>query len=95
MQALAVLAGSGLTAARDYGYLLVVMRPDLLLPLAEFKRDLSALIARVRAVPCQPGVAEIRVPSERAFRERARRMREGIEIDLAVREALLALARRM
>ncbi len=94
MQALAVLAGSGLSPARDYGYLLVVMRPDLLLPLAEFKRELSALIARVRAVPCQPGVAEIRVPSERAFRERARRKVEGIEIDLAVQEALLALARR-
>ncbi len=94
MQALAVLAGSGLSAARDYGYLLVVMRPDLLLPLAEFKRELSAMIARVRAVPRLPGVAEIRVPSERAFRERARRMVEGIEIDLAVQEALLALARR-
>lgn len=94
MQALAVLAGSGLSPARDYGYLLVVMRPDLLLPLADFKRELSALIARVRAVPCQPGAAEIRVPSERAFRERARRLREGIEIDVAVREALLALARR-
>ena len=92
MQALAVLAGSGMSPARDYGYLLVVMRPDLLLPLADFKRELSALIARIRAVPCRPGVTGIRVPSERAFRERERRRVEGIEIDLAVQEALLALA---
>ena len=92
MQALAVLAGSGLNPAKDYGYLLVVIRPDLLLPLADFKRELSALMARIKAVPRQPGVDQIRLPSERAFRERARRRREGIEIDQTVRDALMALA---
>ncbi len=92
MQALAVLAGAGLSPAKDYGYLLVVMRPDLLLPLADFKRDLSALMARIKATPRQPGVDQIRLPSERAFLERARRRREGIEIDQTVRDALMALA---
>ena len=94
LQALGVLAGSGRNAAKDYGYLLVVMRPDLLLPLADFKRELSALMARIKATPRQPGVDAIRLPSERAFRERERRRVAGIEIDVAVQAALLALAQR-
>jgi len=38
-----------------------------------------------------PGVEEIRIPSERAFRERTRRRVEGIVIDRAVIAALEAL----
>lgn len=91
MQALGVLAGSGLNAAKDYGYLLIAMRPDLLLPLQEFKQELSATLARIKATPRQPGVEEIRLPSERAFGERKRRVVEGIEIDRKVHQALLAL----
>ena len=94
MQALGVLAGSGFNAAKDYGYLLVVMRPDLLLPLDQFKRELSATLARIKAVPRQAGVDEIRIPSERAFRERERAMREGLAIDRVVHDALTALAAR-
>ena len=94
MQALGVLAGSGFNAAKDYGYLLVVMRPDLLLPLDQFKRELSATLARIKAVPRQAGVDQIRLPSERAFRERERALREGIAIDRVVHDALLALASR-
>ena len=60
-------------------------------PLEEFKRDLTAMLARVKATPRQPGVDEIRLPSERAFRERARNLREGIVIDRKIYDALLAL----
>ena len=91
MQALGVLAGSGLNAAKDYGYLLVVIRPDLLVPLETFKNDLSELIRRVKATPRQPGVDEIRIPSERAFRQRARGLKEGIEIDERILDQLEAL----
>ena len=92
MQALGVLAGSGLNAAMDYGYLVIAFRPDLLLPLDDFKRDLTAMLARIKAVPRQPGVDEIRLPSERAFREREMRRLSGIEIDRAIHDALVALA---
>lgn len=94
MQALGVLAGSGLNAAKDYGYLLMVMRPDLLLPLQDFKRDLTATMERIKNAPRQPGVAEIRLPSERSFRERERSKREGVAIDASIHEALVALTRK-
>ena len=91
MQALGVLAGSGLGDDKTYGYLMMAIKPDLLLPLDDFRRDMSEMLARVKATPRQPGVDEIRLPSERAFRERARSLREGIEIDRKIYDALLAL----
>ena len=92
VQALGVLAGSVLDVERDNGYLFIVFKPDLLQPLAEFKRGMTALIERVKATPRQPGLAEIRIPSEHAFRHRARALVEGIEIDSLVRDALQKLA---
>jgi len=91
MAALGVAAGSGADSAHA-GYLMIAMRPDLLLPLEEYRRELSLVIGRIRSVPRQPGVAAIRIPSERAFAERRRRRVEGIEIDRAVLEALQAAA---
>lgn len=94
MQALGVLAGSGLNVAKDYGYLIIAMRPDLLLPLTDFKRDLSELLARIKAVPRQSGVSDIRLPSEASFRARERALREGIRIDRIVHTRLLGLGER-
>jgi len=91
MQSLGVLAGSATDVERNYGYFIIALRPDLMVPLEEFKRDQAEMLARVKATPRQPGVDEIRLPSERSFRERARHLREGIVIDRAIRDALLAL----
>jgi L-2-hydroxycarboxylate dehydrogenase (NAD+) len=55
---------------------------------------MSEMIAKVKATPRQPGVDEIRLPGERAMRERARLTREGLEIDRKIYEALLAVPRR-
>jgi LDH2 family malate/lactate/ureidoglycolate dehydrogenase len=49
---------------------------------------LSATLARIKATPRQPGVTEIRIPSERAFAARAANRRSGIEIDAEVYEHL-------
>ena len=91
MQALGVLAGSGLGDDKTYGYLIITVKPDLMVPLDDFKRDMSGMLARVKATPRQPGVDEIRLPGERAFRERAHHQRDGIEIDRAIYDTLLAL----
>ena len=91
MQAFGIVAGSGLGDDKTYGYLIMAIRPDTLVPLDDFRRDMSAMLARVKATARQPGVDEIRIPSERSFRERARALREGIEIDRKIYEALKAV----
>jgi L-2-hydroxycarboxylate dehydrogenase (NAD+) len=93
VQALGVLAGSTITPGGEDGYLFVVFKPDLLVPLADFKREVTALIDRIKSVPTAPGVAEIRIPGERAFESRERLLREGIDVDRLVYDALAALAR--
>ena len=49
------------------------------------------MVERIKATPRQPGVDEIRIPSERAFRERERRRVEGIVLERKVVAALQAL----
>ncbi len=93
MQALGVLAGSGSDVEKSYGYLMIAMKPDLLVPLEEFRRDMTAMIDRIKATPRAAGVEEIRIPSERAFREREANRVEGIEIDRHIYDQLAALAR--
>lgn len=92
--AFGVFAGSGTDYEKSHGYLVMAIKPDLLVPLADYKRDMSEMLARIKATPRQQGVDEIRIPSERAFRERARRMCEGIEMDLKIYDALRSLPRR-
>ena len=76
------------------GYLFIAFKPDLFVPLEDYRRALAADIATVKGTPRQAGVDEIRIPGERAYRERARREREGLEIDRRIHDALIALAER-
>jgi LDH2 family malate/lactate/ureidoglycolate dehydrogenase len=92
VQAFGLLGGAALVPGNDDGYVFIAFRPDLLVPLADLKRELAALIARVKAVPRQPGVAEIRIPGEQSARNRERLAREGLTIDRLVFERLNALA---
>ncbi len=92
VQAFGVLGGAGMVAGAEDGYLFIAFRPDLLVPLDEVKREVSALIARVKAIPRAEGVAEIRIPGENSARSRARLAHEGIEIDGLVHDALHRLA---
>jgi LDH2 family malate/lactate/ureidoglycolate dehydrogenase len=91
IQALGIVAGSGLDSERDNGCLLLVFDPAMLAPKDDIKHQLSEFVARVKNTPCRPGVAAIRIPSERAFLSRARLLTEGIEIDRPVYDALRAL----
>ena len=86
VQALGLLAGSG---AQGYGFLFIAINPAMMLP--DFEAQMSELVTRIKATPRQPGVDEIRVPSERAFREREIRRVEGIVLDRKVVDALNAL----
>ena len=63
-----------------------------LFKLEDYRRALAAEIAAIKATPRQDGVDEIRIPGERAYRDRARLAREGLEIDRRIRDALIQLA---
>jgi len=89
--ALGVLC-TAVPAEESTGYLFIAFKPDLFVPLEDYRRALAAEIAAIKATPLQEGVAEIRIPGERGYRERARLSREGIEIDQRIHDALAALA---
>ena len=91
IQALGLLAGAALPRGdvQDYGFLFIAIDPTIMLP--DFEAQFSELIARIKATPRQPGVDEIRIPSERAFREREQRRVEGIVLDRKVVDALHVL----
>jgi LDH2 family malate/lactate/ureidoglycolate dehydrogenase len=93
VQSLGLLAGSALAKGQvsDYGFLFWVMDPQLMLPGGEFKAQMAELVQFIKSTPKRPGVDEIRIPSERAYRERERRRAEGLVYDRKVIDSLNAL----
>jgi LDH2 family malate/lactate/ureidoglycolate dehydrogenase len=97
VQALGLLAGAMIPRGRpqDYGFLFLVVDPGAMLPgnigLDPFAVQMAELIKAIQDTPRREGIDEIRIPSQRAFRERERRRAEGILIDNAVINALNAL----
>jgi L-2-hydroxycarboxylate dehydrogenase (NAD+) len=89
--ALGVVCGGAAGPEHD-GYLFIAFEPDLFMPVEDYRGALTAEIAAIKATPRQDGVEEIRIPGERAYRERARLTREGIEIDRRIHDALIGLA---
>jgi LDH2 family malate/lactate/ureidoglycolate dehydrogenase len=94
IQAMCLLAGAALprNQVQDYGFLFVVFDPELLIPADQFKSHVEELIQRVKATPLRPGHSEILIPSERAFREREKRRKEGLTLAHPVYERLVAMA---
>lgn len=94
IQALGLLCGATRPRGQvqDYGFLFLAIDPAIMLPVAQLKREVSELVERMRATPPAPGADAVRIPSERAFAERARRIAaDCIEIGREVHERLLAL----
>jgi LDH2 family malate/lactate/ureidoglycolate dehydrogenase len=92
IQALGVLGGAGMIEGAGDGYLFIAFRPDLLIPLEQCKREVAALIERVKAVPRALGVKEIRIPGENSARNRERLSKEGLDIDQLVYDELHRMA---
>ena len=90
IQALGLLGGARMRNGdvTDFGHLMIAFDPQLLMPAGQFNLELDELLAKVRSLPRQPGVAEIRIPSERGFREREIRRRQGILVNKRVVERL-------
>ena len=81
-----LLAGAFVGAAavpaerRDYGLFMLAMRPDLFAPREHYEAGVREVVRRIKSVKRMAGRTEVLIPGERAFRERDRRLREGIEI---------------
>jgi LDH2 family malate/lactate/ureidoglycolate dehydrogenase len=90
IQALGLMAGSRLRSGDvcDFGYLLIAFDPGLFMPAEQFTSELEELLIKIKSLPRQPGVAEIRIPSERGFREREIRRQQGILVNKRVVERL-------
>ncbi len=93
VQALGLLGGAAFATGKvqDYAFLFIAIDPKLMLPGGEFAGQMDELVTNIKATPRRPGVAEIRIPSERAFREREQRKQEGILVDRKVVDSLRAL----
>ena len=94
VRALGTLCEPDLDVQKIFGYITIAFKPDLLVPLEKFRSDLTAVIEEVKATPRQEGVSEIRIPGERAYRDRERLLKEGIEIDRRIYDALRVYADR-
>lgn len=92
MDALGALAMAAKQPDSPSGYMFLAVKPDLFLPLEDYQAEVSRRIAVIKATPRAAGVAEIRIPGERAYRTRARLLMEGIEIDRKIHRALGRLA---
>lgn len=93
MDALGALTAGARPADAVSGYVFIAFRPDLFLPFDEYRREVSRRIAMIKATPRRTGVEEIRIPGERGYSTRARLLREGIEIDRKIHDALMRLAK--
>jgi LDH2 family malate/lactate/ureidoglycolate dehydrogenase len=93
IQAMCLLAGTARARGQvqDFGFMFVVFDPAIMMPPDEYHAALKELIENVRAVPPLDPGDPVRIPSERAFRERAERRKTGIPLDRGVYEKLKAL----
>ncbi len=93
VQALGLLAGAALSRGevRDYGFFFIAIKPELLVPGGQFPAQMAKMVEEIKAMPRQNGTDEIRIPSERGYRERLRRRKEGIVLERSVIDAINAL----
>ena len=66
---------------KDYGLFVMAIDPQIFLDKADFDASVLAFVSKIKSSKRSEGVAEILIPGERAYRERALRQVEGLEID--------------
>ncbi len=73
------------------GHVLIAFAPDLFVPLARYQQLLTTQLDLIRSTPRRPSATEIRVPGDRAYRDRERLRRDGIYVDRDTYEEVVAL----
>ena len=97
-----VLTGSGSYAdpdragpvLRSQGVTFVLIRADLFQPMGLYTASADEMERRTRAIPPVDGVAEVLVPGDPEWRTRLQRRRDGIPVEDAIWERIIALPRR-
>ncbi|MBT3361518.1 MAG: Ldh family oxidoreductase [Rhodospirillales bacterium] len=73
---------------QNAGHFFMAIRPDLFMPMQDYRARMDTLVERVKASPRAEGFDEILMPGEPEARERARRVKEGIPLSADIVEAL-------
>lgn len=82
-----ILAGIFVNAATipppgsNYGLLMIVIDPNVFVPLEHFKNEVDSLLSRIKENPRESGVDEILIPGERAYRQREIYLKSGIHLE--------------
>lgn len=92
MDAIGALAAGIRPADAISGYLFIAFRPDLFMPMAEYRQEVTRRVEAIKATPRQPCVSEIRIPGERSHQTRRRLLGEGLVIERKIHDALQRLA---
>jgi len=79
VQMLGMLAGSPMMPAelQDFGFLMIVVRPDILTDTAAFKREVAAYADAVRTTRPVAGGPPVRMPFDRSRADRAQCLERG------------------
>lgn len=65
----------------NYGILIITLDPSVFVPLEQFKHEVDILIDRIKENRRETGVNEILIPGERAYKQRERHLKSGIDLD--------------
>jgi L-2-hydroxycarboxylate dehydrogenase (NAD+) len=76
---------------KNYGFFVLAISPSIFLNDSVFRAGVDELIRELKWAGVAEGSSEILVPGERAFRERKKRLEEGIEVDEAFVDELKRL----
>lgn len=77
------------------GQTIVMVRPDLFRPLAEFKAEMDERIRELRTSTPMPGRPPIRIPGDQAPQRAAAAARDGIAVASGTADRLRKLAERL
>jgi LDH2 family malate/lactate/ureidoglycolate dehydrogenase len=83
------------TKPGQYGALMIAINVSGYTSIESFKRRVDTHIRNIKSSPAAGGVNEILVPGEPEFRERERRLKEGIPIDDKTYQELLSLSQEL
>jgi ureidoglycolate dehydrogenase (NAD+) len=78
---LTALAQTTGTRRHAQNAVVIAINVEIFRPLAEFRRDIAALAAQVKSLPCEEGYEDLLLPGERGGRNAETRRRTGIPID--------------